>query len=192
VLIPAADELVTLTRGAADEIARRWGREATVLPHPHVVDLPSIDAPRAARAGTVVGIHLKSLRANVDPLPVVDTVAAAVAGCDDVVLRVDVHRDVMDPGGENHDAEVASRLRQAERAYYRDQHPCPTYGNNEVDGVDAASLADAVVTACRAAPPARPGRNRRTAERLALAREHERIYRRALDRVRGCRRCGSR
>ncbi|MBN9107361.1 MAG: glycosyltransferase [Pseudonocardia sp.] len=241
VLIPAADELVTLTRGAADEIARRWGREATVLPHPHVVDLPSIDAPRAARAGTVVGIHLKSLRANVDPLPVVDTVAAAVAGCDDVVLRVDVHRDVMDPGGENHDAEVASRLRQAERdgllrlevhdlfsdeelftylrdeidvsvlpyrfgthsgwaeachdlgtavvapdcGYYRDQHPCPTYGNNEVDGVDAASLADAVVTACRAAPPARPGRNRRTAERLALAREHERIYRRALDRVRG-------
>lgn len=45
VLIPAADELVTLTRGAADEIARRWGYAATVLPHPHVVDLPSIDTP---------------------------------------------------------------------------------------------------------------------------------------------------
>ena len=40
VLIPAADALVTLTAGAAAEIARRWGRQAQVLPHPHVVDLP--------------------------------------------------------------------------------------------------------------------------------------------------------
>ncbi|GEL23424.1 hypothetical protein PSU4_23780 [Pseudonocardia sulfidoxydans NBRC 16205] len=241
VLIPAADELVTLTRGAADEIARRWGRGATVLPHPHVVDLTSIDAPRAARDERVVGVHLKSLRTNTDPLPVVETVAAAVADLDGVVLRVDVHCDVMDPAGENHDPEVASRLRQAERqgllrlevhdffadaalfaylrdeidvsvlpyrfgthsgwleachdlgttvvapdcGYYREQRPCLSYRTDETTGLDTASLADAVAVACRSTPPERPGQDRRTAERVALAHAHDRIYSRALRRVRG-------
>ncbi len=45
VLVPAADALVTLTPGAAEQIARRWGREAHVIPHPHVVDLPTSTAP---------------------------------------------------------------------------------------------------------------------------------------------------
>ena len=39
VLIPAADEVITLTPGAAAEIERRWGREPVVLPHPHVIEL---------------------------------------------------------------------------------------------------------------------------------------------------------
>lgn len=241
VLVPAADELITLTRGAADEIARRWGREATVLPHPHVVDLPSIDAPRAPHAGTVVGIHLKSLRTNMIAMPVVDAVAAAVEELDDVVLRVDVHDDVMDPDGDHHVPELADHLRRAERrgllqlavhgffsdtelfaylrdeidvsvlpyrfgthsgwleachdlgttvvapdcGFYREQRPCVTFRTHETTGPDAASLADAVTTACSTPEPERPGRERRTAERVALAHAHDRIYSRALERVRG-------
>jgi hypothetical protein len=114
VLIPAADELITLTSGAAGEIGRRWGRHATVLPHPHVVGLNSLDAPRQARDGVVVGIHLKSLRANMDPLPVVETVAATVATLPRVSLRVNVHHDVMDASGRRHRPDLVARLWEAE------------------------------------------------------------------------------
>ncbi len=60
--------LVTLTAGAAAEIARRWGRRAAVLPHPHVVDLTTMAAAQEARARRTtdefrVGLHVKSLRA---------------------------------------------------------------------------------------------------------------------------------
>ena len=67
VLVPAAAALLTLTPGAAAEIARRWGREATVVPHPHVVPLGGSPrpAPRARRVR--VGLHAKSVRANTDP-----------------------------------------------------------------------------------------------------------------------------
>ena len=44
VLVPAAAELVTLTGGAAREIRQRWGREAQVVGHPHVVDLKTMAA----------------------------------------------------------------------------------------------------------------------------------------------------
>ena len=36
-LVTRAQELVTLTSGAAREIARRWGRRATVIPHPRML-----------------------------------------------------------------------------------------------------------------------------------------------------------
>ena len=38
VLVDAADAVLTLTHGAAEEIRARWGREAVVVPHPHVVE----------------------------------------------------------------------------------------------------------------------------------------------------------
>lgn len=66
VLVPAAAAVLTLTSGAATEIARRWGREAVVLPHPHVVPLARIAAPRPASDALVVGLHAKP-RANNDP-----------------------------------------------------------------------------------------------------------------------------
>ena len=47
VLVRAADALITLTPGAAAEIRRRWGRDAHVVPHPHVVDF----ADHAGRRG---------------------------------------------------------------------------------------------------------------------------------------------
>ena len=63
VLVPAADALVTLTPGAAREIARRWGRRASVLPHPHVVELERLHRPRPERSGFLVGLH-STARAN--------------------------------------------------------------------------------------------------------------------------------
>ncbi|QJY44580.1 glycosyltransferase family 1 protein [Pseudonocardia broussonetiae] len=93
VLVPAADALLTLTAGAAGEIARRWGREATVVPHPHAVPPERIAAPRPPRAGFLVGMHAKSVRANADPVPVARALAAAVDGLPGARLRIDAHDD---------------------------------------------------------------------------------------------------
>ena len=98
VLVPAADALLTLTAGAAAEIGGRWGRHAQVVPHPHVVPLDR-PAPRRAPGGPfVVGISAKNLRANIDPLPVLEVLVAALPGLPGVQLTVDVHAEVMDPG----------------------------------------------------------------------------------------------
>lgn len=76
VLIPAADAVVTLTEGAAGDVAARWGRTATVLGHPHVLPIDCVGAPRQERSAPVVAIHAKSLRANIDPWPVLDTLVS--------------------------------------------------------------------------------------------------------------------
>ena len=116
VLIPAADALVTLTPGAAREIRRRWGRRAVVLPHPHVVDLTTMG--RASdpldRTSFRVGLHVKSLRAGMDPLRILSTLVETVGELDGAVLQVNGHRDVLDPGGARHDRELAVRLRAHE------------------------------------------------------------------------------
>ena len=78
ILVPAADVVLTLTPGAVREIERRWGRTAEVVPHPHVVDLTWIAAPRPAHEGFVVGLHAKE-RANCRPECVADELATAVA-----------------------------------------------------------------------------------------------------------------
>ena len=70
VLVEAADAVLTLTPGAAAEIAERWGREALVVPHPHVVDgAAALRVRGPAHDGFVIGVHAKSLRAGMDPLP---------------------------------------------------------------------------------------------------------------------------
>ncbi|MDF2492884.1 MAG: glycosyltransferase [Microbacterium sp.] len=94
VLIPAADALITLTPGAADEIRRRWNREAVVLPH--------------------LGVHVKSLRASMNPLGVLRVLADAVAALPGGVLQVNGHRDVLLPSGARYDAELGAFLRDAE------------------------------------------------------------------------------
>jgi hypothetical protein len=93
VLVPAADAVLTLTRGAAAEIARRWGRRAVVVPHPHVVPPDRAAEPRPHHDGFVVGLHAKSLRANSDPVPVARALAAALADLPGARLRVDAHDD---------------------------------------------------------------------------------------------------
>ena len=79
VLVPAAAAVITLTPGAAAEIAERWARLAVVLPHPHVVPLDRIAAPRPGHDGFVVGLHAKR-RANNDPGAVRRELAEVVAG----------------------------------------------------------------------------------------------------------------
>ncbi|MBE7325721.1 glycosyltransferase [Nocardioides sp. Y6] len=119
VLVPAADAVITLTRGAATEIARRWGVEATVVPHPHVVDLETSAALRRQRhdrdgAGPFrVGLHVKSLRAGMAPHRILPTLIETVANLDDAVLQVNGHRDVLERGGARFDDELHALLSEA-------------------------------------------------------------------------------
>ena len=93
-LIPAAAELITLTPGAAAEIARRYGRVATVLRHPSLLAGPRV-AGVATEPGLVV-LHLKSLRRNLqDPERVVRAAAAGARGARGR-LRVDLHPEAVD------------------------------------------------------------------------------------------------
>ena len=114
VLVPAADALITLTPGAAAEIERRWGRAADVLAHPHVAPLELVGAPRPGEDDDtrpfVVGIDLKSLRANVVAEPIVRVVSEAVATLPHAELVVDLHRDVLDPIHPRHDRALLQTL----------------------------------------------------------------------------------
>ena len=65
--VAAADRVVTLTPGAAGAIERRWGRTATVVPHPHVLPLELVGTRESPRR-TVrprIGVPLGAVRANV-------------------------------------------------------------------------------------------------------------------------------
>ncbi|MFG3280975.1 glycosyltransferase family 1 protein [Streptomyces sp. NPDC048111] len=116
VIIPAADQLITLTPGAAEAISGRWNRTARVLPHPHVVELPVLARTRPAADGFRVGVHAKSLRPNMAVLPVVRVLAETVAGLPDAVLQVNVHHEVDDPEAAAHDPQLMAELRELETA----------------------------------------------------------------------------
>lgn len=77
VIVPRADALVTLTDVAADRILARWGRRATVLPHPTLLDA---GAPRVRpHAGAfVVGMHLRDLRPSIDAVPATRALLASL------------------------------------------------------------------------------------------------------------------
>ena len=83
VLLAAADEVVTLSTGAAEAVRKDYGREATVIPHPHVLPLDREDED-AAHEGPGPGeellvlVHAKDLRASVDPEPLLPAVAEGV------------------------------------------------------------------------------------------------------------------
>ena len=117
VLIPAADALVTLTGGAASEIRRRWGREAVVIPHPHVVELRDMSTLRRGRSARDrrfrVGVHVKSLRPSMAPLRILPTLVESVAALPGAVLQVNAHHDVMDADGHRRDDELAAYLLHA-------------------------------------------------------------------------------
>ncbi|WNG87509.1 glycosyltransferase family 1 protein [Mycobacterium sp. ITM-2016-00317] len=118
VLVAAADVLITLTPGAAQEIRRRWDKHAHVLAHPHVLERPHIEAPRPPAERFVVGVHVKSRRANMDPLPVLEVLAGAVKDLPDALLRIDIHDEVFDPG--NH--WYAPRFGESVLAFDRREH----------------------------------------------------------------------
>ncbi|WP_456697103.1 glycosyltransferase [Aeromicrobium sp. P5_D10] len=114
VLVPAADQLITLTEGAAREIAARWHRHAIVVPHPHVVDpmtASSIRRARESRTGPFrVGVHVKSLRACMDVETILPGLVRAVRDLPNAVLQVNGHRDVLEPDGARFDPHVARTL----------------------------------------------------------------------------------
>ncbi len=117
VLVPRAETVVTLTSGAGEEIARRWGRPAEVVPHPHVAPLALVGVPTDRPPDAfVVGLHLKSLRANVCVPPVLDALVPAVRALPGAVLRVHLHREVLDPAHPRHDGRLVADLRRRHEA----------------------------------------------------------------------------
>jgi beta-1,4-mannosyltransferase len=100
VLLDAADALVTLTDCAAEQIQRRFGHRAEVIPHPHVVPLDLLaarfSAPRPPAEERRVGVHLKSMRPNMVGVPLLGALTED-EGIAPARLRVDVHREIWDP-----------------------------------------------------------------------------------------------
>ncbi|HEX2575596.1 MAG TPA: hypothetical protein VHK88_04555, partial [Aquihabitans sp.] len=147
VLVGGATEVITLTPGAADEVHRRFGRVATVIPHPHVVDAERVrypaPSPPPGRPFTV-GIHLKSVRANMFTLNLVDVVAAEVARLGEAVLRVDVHDVVDDLAHHAHVPHLVGRLRERAAAGAIDLRVHPFFTDDELwdylEGLDASLL----------------------------------------------------
>jgi len=112
VLVEHAAALITLTPGAAREIERRWGRQATVLAHPHVVDWETMTRPRPVHEGFVVGLHAKSVRANMDVLNVAAALADAVESLPGARLQLNVHHELFDPNNHFYAPETGEALRR--------------------------------------------------------------------------------
>ena len=110
VLVPAADRLVTLTPGAASAIRTRWGKTAAVHPHPHVLAPARIRRPRQGASNFVVGVHVKSLRANMDPFPVLDALVDTTGSLSHATLRVDVHDEIFAPGNHFYAPRAGAKL----------------------------------------------------------------------------------
>jgi glycosyl transferase family 4 len=117
VLLEHADAVITLTPGAAGVIARRFGRSAEVIGHPHVVDAETMARPRLAHDEFVVGLHAKSLRPNMDVLGVAGILAEAVADLPGARLRIDVHDEVYEPGRHAYAPETGETLRRLAREH---------------------------------------------------------------------------
>lgn len=117
VLVPAADAVVTLTSGAAQEIEQRWDRRAEVIAHPHVVPLGEMRHRQARRESGSreefrVGVHAKSLRACMDPAVVIPTLVEVLREVPGGVLQVDVHTDVAAAAGARHSPELMEVARR--------------------------------------------------------------------------------
>jgi hypothetical protein len=89
-LLATAEVVLTLTRGAADEIADRYGRTAIVVAHPCL----AAPTPGVGRETRLVGLYLGRLDPEVaEPAGLVrGALSGAVSGGGR--LRVDVHPDV--------------------------------------------------------------------------------------------------
>jgi hypothetical protein len=259
VLVEAAEALVTLTDRAARLIEARFDRRAEVIPHPHVVPLDLLAerhaTPRPVADPPLVGVHLKSMRANMLGVPLLEALSAG-EGVNGARLRVDVHREIWEPQApafrgdlrttvehlvrrgdlELHlhdyfsDLELYEYLAGLDVAIlpyrfgthsgwlevcrdlgttvvapscgcYADQGPVFIYRCDE-DGLDPASLRDAVRRAVRARHEGKPSLTNcgevrpgapsplatigwRRTQREQIAEAHEQLYRRVLSERRG-------
>lgn len=132
VLIAAADELITLTSGAAQEIWRRWRRQARVLPHPHVLDRNQIERPRAHDRRFVVGVHAKSLRANMDPLPVVAALTEITSSLPGAILQINLHDEIFDPTNYWFSPDAGRALLDYDRHAHVDVRVHPYFSDDEL------------------------------------------------------------
>jgi len=121
VLIPAADALITLTPGAAGEIEERWGRQALVLPHPHVVSLTTMErmhrrrqTPDHSHRPFTVGLRVSKPRPGDDPFTLLPALIRAVRALPGAILQVDAHPDVLGPSGGRFDADLARHMQRAD------------------------------------------------------------------------------
>lgn len=105
VLVREASAVITLTDGAASTISELWRRRAAVLPHPHLLPLDAVGAARVIRPHPVVAVHAKSLRANVDPWPILECLAADNS---DFSVRIDLDDDALT--SPRADASMSDRL----------------------------------------------------------------------------------
>ncbi|WP_042939989.1 glycosyltransferase [Rhodococcus sp. AW25M09] len=96
VLVRGADAVITLTTGAAGWIHDRWGVRTTVVEHPHVVPLERMNRARSPSDSFVIGVHAKNLRANIDPLAVMDAVVESARSLPDATVRLDIDEDVFE------------------------------------------------------------------------------------------------
>jgi glycosyltransferase involved in cell wall biosynthesis len=144
-----ADEVVTLTGGAAAEIHRRFGRRATVIPHPHVLPMGELKArwrrPRSRHRDRLrVGIHFKSLRANMVGTPLLRAALDGVRELEGVRLRVDLHCDVVDPASRVHDPGLLALALEAVAEDLTDLHVHNYFSDDELwdylGSVDAVLL----------------------------------------------------
>lgn len=114
-LAERAAVVLTLTDGAADEIARRWGRRAVVVPHPHLAPPSVMSVARPPQDGPpVVAVPLGMLRPGTDPA-VVLALLDVMADRPDVVLRVRLREEVLAPGFPRPDPHLVGRLQDAGR-----------------------------------------------------------------------------
>ncbi|ORM32588.1 hypothetical protein BFL43_15490 [Williamsia sp. 1135] len=111
ILVPEADEIITLTPGAAERIRERWARTATVLPHPHVVPPQWFHRRPTDSPQFTVGVHAKSARANCDPLTVAQALVEIAGSYDDVVIQINVHDDIFDRSSHGYDPDLGRALR---------------------------------------------------------------------------------
>lgn len=72
--LDAADRIVTLTSAAASVLRQRWGVEAVVIQHPHLLPLELVGTRAAPRSldAPQIGVSLGALRANIDTAAVLD------------------------------------------------------------------------------------------------------------------------
>lgn len=131
-LAERAAVVLTLTDGAADEIARRWGRRAVVVPHPHLAPTQVLSAPRPPQDGPpVVAVPLGMLRPGTDPA-VVLALLDVMADRPDVTLRVRLREEVLAPGFPRPDPHLVGRLQEAEREGRVDLRVGPRLGEDEL------------------------------------------------------------
>ncbi|WP_336921948.1 hypothetical protein [Aquipuribacter sp. SD81] len=109
--------LLTLTPGAADEVARRFGRRPVVVRHPHLAPPDVLGRARTRPAERVVGCPLGLLRPGTDPAVVRallgPQVREALADLGPATLRVTLRQEVLEPGFPRPDADLVAVLRRA-------------------------------------------------------------------------------